>query len=148
MTDKEIGQPIIKTVVINATPAKVWAALTKPELMRQWMSETPLDIITDWKVGNTITIRGDWYKAGFENKGIVLEIELERLVKYSHLSSLSRLKDKPGNYTVLEFRLTPKDAQTSLTLTLSNFPTEAIYKHFAFYWSVGLELLRKFAEQQ
>lgn len=148
MSDKETDQSIIKTVTINAAPSKVWAALTKPELMRQWMSETPIDIITDWKIGSPITIRGDWYKAGFENKGVVIEFVPERIVKYSHLSSLSRLKDEPENYTVLEFSLTPEDGQTSLTLTLSNFPTEAIYKHFAFYWSVGLELLRKFVEQQ
>lgn len=147
MTNKETGQPIIKTVTINAAPSIVWDALTKPELMRQWMSETHIDIITDWEVGSLIIIRGDWYKAGFENKGSVIEFVPERIVKYSHLSSLSRLADEVANYTVLEFKLVPEDHKTILTLTVSNFPTEAIYKHFAFYWGVALELLRKFVEQ-
>ncbi|MGN6568172.1 MAG: SRPBCC family protein [Flavipsychrobacter sp.] len=138
---------ISRSVVINAQPAKVWTALTQPALMKQWMSETDFDIVTDWKVGGPITMHGDWYKKGFENKGVVLQYEPERVVAYSHLSSLSRLEDRVENYTVLEFQLIPNGAETKVELTLSNFPTEAIYKHLAYYWSVALELLRKFAEQ-
>jgi hypothetical protein len=58
-----------KTIKICGAPALVWDALTKPDLMKQWMSETPIDIITNWTVGNPITIRGPWYKTRFENKG-------------------------------------------------------------------------------
>lgn len=31
-------------------------------------------------------------------------------------------------------------------LSLSNFPTESIYKHLAFYWDITLELLKKLIE--
>ncbi|MDN5287230.1 MAG: ATPase [Mucilaginibacter sp.] len=149
MTDKEIPlNPIIdKTIIINALPSKVWDALTNPELMKQWMSETPIDIITDWKVGNSITIGGAWYKTRFENKGMILQFESERHLQYNHLSSLSRLPDKIENYSIIGFKLTPKENQTALTLTLSNFPTEIIYKHLAFYWNVTLEILKKQVEQ-
>jgi uncharacterized protein YndB with AHSA1/START domain len=137
-----------KTITINAPASKVWQALTVPALMQQWMSETKIDIITNWIVGGPITIKGDWYKTGFENKGYVLQFEPERLLRYSHLSSLSRLPDSLENYSIVEFRLHPQDEKTILTITLTNFPTDTIYKHLAFYWNVGVELLKKFVEEQ
>ena len=35
----------------------------------------------------------------------------------------------------------------SLTLTITNFPTEAIYKHLDFYWRTALEVFKRFVEQ-
>lgn len=111
------------------------------------MSESPIEIITDWKPGSAITVKGKWYKAGFENKGKVLQYERERLLEYSHLSSLSRLPDLQENYCLIMFRMMPEPGYTALEVTLSNFPTEAIYRHFAFYWTVTIALLKKFIEQ-
>jgi uncharacterized protein YndB with AHSA1/START domain len=141
------GDKIVnKTVHINAPASKVWNALTNPELMKTWMSETEINILTDWKVGSPIVIRGNLHGINFENNGTVLQYELEKILQYTHLSSLSRLPDKPENFSLLEFRLTPMENQTALTITVSNFPTESIYKHLAFYWSVTLEILKRLIE--
>ena len=150
MTEKETPASKVfnKEVIINAGPAEVWDAISRPELMTQWMSETEIQVITDWKIGNPVIIKGDWYKTGFENGGVVLEYEQERKLRYSHLSSLSRLPNKPENYCVIGFELTPVDGRTTLKLEVSNFPTEVIYKHMAFYWNVALELLKKFVERR
>ncbi len=142
-----IPEQFTRSITINASPAKVWDALTVPELMKQWMSQTPIEIITDWKVGKAITVKGDWYKAGFVNKGKVLRYEHEQLLEYSHLSSLSRLPDQPENYCIIMFRIIPETGYTALEVTLSNFPTDSIYRHFAFYWTVTIALLKKFIEQ-
>jgi len=115
--------------------------------MKKWMFETEINISTDWQVGNPIVIRGDLHGMSFENKGTVLQFEREKVLQYNHLSSLSRLADKPENYSVLEFRLTPIENQTALTLTLSNFPIESMYKHLAFYWNVTLEILKRMIEE-
>ena len=112
------------------------------------MSETEIDILTDWRVGNPMMIRGILHRVKFENKGTVLQFEPEKILQYTHLSSLSRLPDKPENYTVLEFRLTPFNNQTKLVFTARNFPTESIYKHFAFYWNVTLEILKRMIEKK
>jgi uncharacterized protein YndB with AHSA1/START domain len=136
-----------KTVQINATTSKVWQMLTTPELMKKWMmSDIDIEIITDWKVGSPIEIRGTMNGKDFENKGTVLQFKPERALQYSHLSSLSRLPDRPENYAVVAFRLNPPGDQTTLTLTLSNFATESIYKHVAFYWNVTLEVLKQMIE--
>lgn len=137
-----------KTVHIDAPTAKVWEALTNPNWMKIWMSETEIQITTDWIVGHPIWIQGTLHRVKFRNQGTVLRYEREQVLAYSHLSSLSRLPDEPENYAVFTFVLTPADNQTDLTLTLSNFATEAISKHLVFYWNVTLELLKKFIEQQ
>jgi len=136
-----------KTVTINAPTSKIWEALTNPDLMKKWMSELEIEILTDWKVGNLVVIRGKLHGIKFENKGRVLQFEPEKILQYSHLSSLSRLPDKPENYSVFDFRLTPKEDLTLLTLTVSNFPTESIFKHLAFYWNVTLEIFKRTIEE-
>ena len=142
------NQTVNKTITIDAPASKVWDTLTSPERMQQWMAETEIDIITDWKVGHPFVIRGNLHGINFENTGTVLQFEPEQILQYSHLSSLSRLPDKPENYSVVEFRLAPVENQTALTLSVNNFPTESIYKHLAFYWNVTLEILKRLIEQQ
>ena len=142
------GNIVSKTVYINAPTSVTWDALTNPELMKKWMSETEINILTDWQVGHPFIIRGSLHRVKFENKGTVLQFEPEKILQYSHLSSLSRLPDKLENYSIIEFSLTPINNQTTLTLTASNFPTETIYKHFRFYWNVTLEILKRMIEEQ
>ena len=137
---------ISKTIHINAPTSKVWDALTDPTLMKKWMFEKEIEIITDWHVDSPIIIRGDLHGIPFVNNGLVLQFEPEKVLRYSHLSSISRLRDQPENYTVLDFQIAPMGTQTSLTLTVSNFPTESIYKHMRFYWNVTLEIFKKMLE--
>ena len=141
------GKIFNKTVNINTPISKVWDALTNPDLMKKWMSETEIRIITDWKVGSPLLIQGNLHGINFENKGTVLQFEFEKILQYSHLSSLSRLPDELENYSVFEFRVAPIENQTALSLTLSNFPTETICKHLAFYWNVTLEVLKRMIEK-
>jgi uncharacterized protein YndB with AHSA1/START domain len=144
------GLPAVieRTIVINAPPPAVWNALVRPELMKQWMAEPQmgLEVVTDWSVGSPITMRGRLHHVRFENKGTVLEVEPHSILRYTHLSSISRLPDRPENYSILEFRLAAAQDGTALTLTLGNFPTETIRKHLEFYWRTTLEILKRFVE--
>ena len=139
--------PISKSILIQASPAAVWEALTIPELMQQWMGEPEmkLEIIGSWKVGEPILIRG-YHHGKFENKGVVLALEPTKLFRYNYLSSVSRLPDIHQNYTTVEFKLEPIEADTQLSLTLRNFPTESIFKHVDFYWTGTLGILKRFVE--
>lgn len=148
LQEKPLTQTFTKTVTLGAPAIKVWNALTDVQLMQQWMSEEQLEIITDWQVGSLIIIKAMAHWVPSESKGTVLRYEPEKELHYTHLSSLSRLPDEPESYTTLAFSLAPIEQQTALTLMLSNFPTESIYKHLAFYWNVTLELLKRFIEEQ
>ena len=139
-----------KAVTINASTSQVWHILTTPELMKKWMisDDIEININTDWKVGSPMVIRGNMSGKNFENNGTVLQFEPEKILEYSHLSSTSRLPNRPESYSIIEFRLQPMENLTTLTLTVSNFPTESIYKHLAFYWNVTLEVLKKMIENK
>lgn len=136
----------LKTVIINAPAKDIWGALTIPGLMNQWMSETPLDIITTWKVGNPFIITGMHYKMRYENKGTVLAFEPYTTLAYTHLSSISRLPDELENYAILRFNLSQEEEHTTLTIHISSPPDEIIYKHLAFYWNVTMEKIKKLVE--
>ena len=134
---------------INASASAVWRALTDPALVKQWMAdpEMRIDVVTDWEVGHPIVVRG-WHHVNFENKGVVLEFEPRSILRYSHLSSVSKLLDTPENYTVIEFRLGRENPEsTRLNLAISGFPTESIFRHFDFYWKTTLHLFKQFIEK-
>ncbi len=46
------------SISINASIAKVWDALTNPEVIKQYMFGT--EIISDWKEGSPIIWKGEW----------------------------------------------------------------------------------------
>jgi uncharacterized protein YndB with AHSA1/START domain len=138
-----------KAVTIHASASEVWHALTTPERMNEWMMpDAKIDILTEWKAGDPISIRGQMNGKDFENRGMVLQFEPGKTLTYTHLSSISRLPDRPENYSRIDFHLTPLGDQTILELTLSNFPNESIHKHLAFYWNVTLEILKRTVESK
>jgi uncharacterized protein YndB with AHSA1/START domain len=148
-TTDRMENEISKTILINAQPSEVWHALTNPEVMAKWMGEPEMDlkVHTDWKVDSPILITG-FHHVKFENRGVVLACDKERRLSYSHLSSVSRLLDKPKNHSILEFVLTPMDKQTQLTLSIKNFPTESIFKHLAFYWKATVVTIKETVENR
>lgn len=44
-------------ITINAPATKVWEALTKPEIIKQYMFGT--NVVSDWKVGSTVVWKGE-----------------------------------------------------------------------------------------
>jgi uncharacterized protein YndB with AHSA1/START domain len=135
--------------IIAAPAAAVWQALTEPQLMQQWMAEPAvgMSIRTDWTVGSPVRVTG-FHHIAFENTGYVLNYEPEKRLRYSQLSSISELPDIPSNYSIFDFQLSPTTEGTRITLQMSQFPTESIYKHLEFYWRVTLAIFKRFVERR
>ena len=143
-------QTIRKSIRINASPNAVWEALTQPELMKSWMSDSEIEIITNWEVGSPVIINVNEisYKTPFTNTGVVLQFVKNQVLEYSHLSSLSQLAHEAENFTLIRFTFQKEEDHTLLELDLSNFPTESHYKHIDFYWTVTIEVLKQFVEER
>lgn len=116
--------------------------------MKQWMLDTDMEmeISSNWTVGSPIRMQGTMHGIAFENVGQILQFEPEQVLQYSHLSSLSQLPDTAESYANLTFNLAPIANQTRLNLTITNFPTEAIFRHLDFYWRTALEVLKAVIE--
>ena len=117
--------------------------------MKKWLGEPELqiEILTDWKVGNPVLIKG-FHHVAFQNKGVVQLFEYPKIIQYSQLSSVSHLPDKKENYAIIAFKLSSEKDGISLTVRIENFPTESIYKHLAFYWAGTLPILKKLIEKE
>jgi len=137
------------SVTINSEPSDVWMTLTDIRIMSKWLGDPEMDIEvqTDWKINSPIFIRG-FHHTNFENNGTVLQYEKEKILSFTHRSSVSKLADKKENYAVLEFILTLIDKQTQLTVNIENFPTETIRKHLEFYWRTTVLTIKEQTENK
>lgn len=134
--------PAVATTRIDATPDKVWAALTRPDLVSQVMFGA--EVVTDWQVGGPIVYRGQWEGRPFEDKGTVLEFEPEHLLRTTHYSPLSGLEDTPENYHTVSYELAAdKSGGTVLTVTQTNNPTQFEATKAAQNWSMMLDHLKE-----
>jgi uncharacterized protein YndB with AHSA1/START domain len=112
------GFDAINTVIIHATRQEVWNALTNPEMVKQYMHGTEMS--TDWKEGSPIVWRGEWKGRSYEDKGTVLAVEPQRLLRYTHWSPMGGSEDLPENYHTVTYELAGDDGKTTLTLTQDN----------------------------
>jgi uncharacterized protein YndB with AHSA1/START domain len=134
-----------KSIVVNASAARVWDALTRPELVKQYLFGT--DMTAEWRVGGALTYRGQWEGRSYEDRGTVLAFEPTKLLKTTHFSPLSGLEDKPENYHTVVYELSETGGRTRLTVTQDNNPTRESAAHSEQNWGVVLEGLKKMLEK-
>jgi uncharacterized protein YndB with AHSA1/START domain len=140
------GFEAIKSVTIDAPRAKVWDALTNPLKVKQYMHGTTMS--TDWKVGSPITWTGEWQGQSYEDKGTVLAVEPERLLKTTHWSPMGGSQDEPENYHTVTYELAEQGGKTILILTQDNNATqEEADKMAENNWGLMLQGLKETAEK-
>lgn len=143
MTTKFVAE---KQVTIKAPVEAVWRALTEPDLVREYLHGTNLE--TDWAVGGAIRWRGEWKGQSYEDKGEVLAVEPNRLLKNTHWSPMGGSEDKPENYHTVTYELEPAGDETLLTLKQDNNPTEEAAAEMAEKnWGPVLDGLKQVAER-
>ncbi len=104
----------LSTITINAPVQKVWDALTKPELVKQWQYGS--ELITDWKVGSGIRFRAEWEGKVFEQWGKVSALIQHKVIRYSLFVPRPDLEDKPENYFVMSYILTEQGEKVKLEI--------------------------------
>lgn len=140
------GFEAVNAVTIDAPSAEVWDALTNPKKVKQYMHGT--QVSTDWKEGSPIRWKGEWKGKSYEDKGQILEVKPQRLLRYTHWSPMGGSEDKPENYHTVTYELAGDDRKTTLTLTQDNNPTkEEADKMAQDNWGPVLSALKKTAEK-
>jgi uncharacterized protein YndB with AHSA1/START domain len=132
------------SISIDAPREKVWEALTKPELIKQYLFGT--QVTTDWQVGSPITYKGVWEGKAYEDKGVVLQVEPGKLLVSTFWSSLSGVPDLPENYQTVRYELASENGGTRLSLTQDNNDSEEGAKHSEQNWEMVLEGLKRLVE--
>ena len=132
------------STTINAPASKVWNALTKPDLIKQYLFGT--QVTTDWQVGSPISYKGIWNGKAYEDKGRVLQMEVGKLLVSTYWSSLSGLPDVPANYKTVRYELNTEGNRTGLTITQDNNESQEEASHSEQNWMMVLDGMKKLLE--
>lgn len=129
---------------IDASADKVWAAMTDPDQIKEYMFGSLVE--TDWKPGSPIRWKGEFQGKSYEDKGEVLEVEPGRRLKVTHFSPLTGQEDVPENYHTVTYDLDEHDGHTHVALTQDNAGSEEEAEHSSAMWQQMLDGLRKQVE--
>ena len=137
------GYLAVAEIDIDAPAARVWDVLTSPEQLKKlWFGA---EVETDWEVGSPITWSGDWEGRPYQDKGKILEVQPERLLKLTHFSPLTGQDDVPENYHTLTYTLT---GNTHLKLEQDKNATEEEADHSQDMWEMLVAKVKEAAETQ
>ena len=140
---------VSESIDINAAPAKVWEALTNPEIIKKYLFGT--ETITDWKVGSDIIFQGEYgenKEHTYRDKGVIMQNVLNKLLSYSYWSGFSGLEDTPENYSLVTYSLESDDDQkTTFTWTQKGYATEEGYQHSLNGMKEFLEHIKQIVEE-
>lgn len=133
------------SVSVDAPKESVWKALIDPNAIKQYMFGA--DVESGWHEGDSIVWEGEFQGKKYRDKGVILEVEKNRKLQYSHFSPLSGQQDRPENYHTVTIELSADDGRTNVTLSQDNNPTEEAREHSEKNWDAMLSGLKKYVEQ-
>lgn len=133
------------SIDIDASASKVWDALILPEIAKQYFLGA--EVISDWKVGNPISFKGEFNGNKYEEKGIILNVKPELQLQYTHWSNLEGIPDTPDNYRIWTFDLTKKESYTQLIVSEDNIPTEKNQIRSNEFWNGVLVTIKQILEE-
>lgn len=131
------------SVEIKAPISKVWKALVEPEQIKKYLFGT--DTKSDWKVGSPITFSGVWEGKPYEDKGTILAIEPEKLLKYNYWSNWQG-EDSLDKRQVISYKLNTENGKTKFTLVQENCPNEEAKDHSSNNWKSVLNSMKDMLE--
>lgn len=129
---------------INTGAAMVWDALTRPDLIKQYLFGT--QVSTDWQVGSPITYSGVWQGKPYQDKGKIVEVVPGRVLASTFWSALAGLPDTPENYKRVRYELFPQGNATRLVITQDNNDSQEEASHSEENWKMVLDGMKKLLE--
>ncbi|MBT1702161.1 SRPBCC domain-containing protein [Chryseosolibacter indicus] len=109
---------VTRSITLNASPERVWEALTHPGMTKQYMYG---EVSCDWQEGSKI-----FWKANNEHgkevqqKGEVLRIVPGKLLSYALYDPEIHLEDKIEQYMHITYEIIQKRDFTELLVTVDN----------------------------
>lgn len=130
---------------INSSKREVWDALVNPAAIKQYMFGA--DVESGWREGSEIIWKGEFEGKKYEDRGVILKIEPEKMLSYSHYSPLSGKPDISDNYHFVTILLADGADRTEVSLTQDNNADENARLQSERNWTVMLEGLKAYVEK-
>lgn len=110
---------ITRSVLLNATPERVWEALTHPGMTRQYYYNC--EVTCDWREGSTLRWRGKYQGRDIDAEGEVLEVIPGRMIKYTGFDRLTEGDISRQGDVYVTHEIIPHGSKTKLLTTLEHF---------------------------
>jgi uncharacterized protein YndB with AHSA1/START domain len=135
-----------KTISIDTNEKHLWEVLTKSEFTREYMFNCSVE--SDWKVGSPITWKGNYQGYEAFQKGEIIKIGQNKLIKYSTFDPNFGLEDKPENYIHVSYLLNEVGIGTiELTIVNETFDgNEERMIHVNKGWEMVMDKIKEVAE--
>src|SRR5882762_1535164 len=137
------GITSIVSVEINAPDSKVWKAVIEPAQIKKYLFGT--DTTSDWKIGSPIIFSGVWEGKPYQDKGTILALEPEKLLKYNYWSNWAG-EDTLENRQIISYHLRGENGKTVFTLTQENCPSNEARDHSTSNWNMVLSSMKEMLE--
>ncbi len=131
---------IEKTIIIDATPDKVWRVYTDAPVTKQMGGK----YLTDWKIGGAFGWQGN--DGEIYSHGKILQLEKEKLLQHSIFDP----DDRKVVASVITYRLTEKEGKTYLhgrEEMVEALETDEDYADAVEGWDVALKSVKEIAEK-
>ena len=128
---------ITRSILLNATPERVWEALTHPGMTRQYYYNCEVD--SEWQAGSPLHWKGNYQGRNIEAEGKVLEVIPGRLIKYTGFDRLTEGDIGREGDVHVTHEIIPQGSKTKLLTTLEHFEGDETRAEFAAYqWDFEL----------
>lgn len=134
------------SITIDADASEVWKTITIPRLIKKYLFGT--NVTSDWKEGSPITYEGEYKGKAYKDKGVIKKLEPETIFQSTYWSSMGGKEDKPENYNMVTYNLSPKNGKTVVTLSQDNILSEKEKEHVTENWKITLKSLQKVVEEE
>lgn len=109
-------------ITIVSDPATLWQAITGPYQAKLKVVDGEAE---PWQVTSSLVFKGYWEEGEYEDKGVIVELQPERVFTYSIWSRFSGRLDLPENYDTITYDLRAVEQGTELIITQDNYPTQS-----------------------
>ena len=139
-------KPIVEVeTVVNADAASIWRKMTT----RKSAMFPGGTIETDWQPGHTYKLQGEWQGNSYTDYGEIERAEEARELSFTHWS---KTPERPDNYHLVRYRLTPDGKKTKVSLAQFNRGPkpevdDKTREEFRKTWTMMLDSLKQAAEQ-
>jgi uncharacterized protein YndB with AHSA1/START domain len=134
---------ITRKLILPASLPEVWDALVNPVKTKLFMFNC--EVNSNWQIGSPIVWKGNYegYESG--ERGIVLEFEVGKKLKYTSFDPNFGLADTEENTLHISYDLSARGDSTELITTIENFNGDSQRdSHLAAGWdSIVLPALTK-----
>lgn len=110
---------VTRSVVLNASPARVWEALTHPGMTKQYMYNC--EVSSNWEAGGSVRWKGNYNGRTLDEAGEVMEVIPGKLLKYSGFDRLAEGDISRDGNIYITHELIPYGSKTKLLTTLEHF---------------------------